>query len=452
MSRAARRREAREVVASASLVLDGAQDPLDFLAAFPGQRRFLWQRDATDEHVAAIGAVTRIEARGESRFADVLAALDDVPSAQCAPGTVLVGGFAFDADARTTGPWRDFPSAQLVLPELALVRRGGQSRLVAVASGSADGGRESAEQLLERTRSGLARALARGRRAREIHAAPSRPPSFRVRALAPEAAWRHAVEDALADLDAGRIDKVVLARAVEVDAGAPLDPLRVAARLRAAHPGCAVFAVLQGGSAFVGATPELLARVDGDRLQTGALAGSAPRGERASDDRARARALRASVKDRAEHAAVVDDLIERLGPLCRRLSVPRAPRILRTAVVQHLWTPITGRLRAGVGLLDVASVLHPTPAICGVPRAAARERVLAHENVARGWYGGCLGWLDARDRRSGELGVAIRSALLRGERAILHAGAGLVRGSRWEAELEETRLKLRATLHALLEV
>jgi salicylate biosynthesis isochorismate synthase len=453
MSRVARRSsEASDVVSSASVVLDDAPDPLDFLAAFPDRPRFLWARDVADEHVAAIGAVSRIEATGEARFADVSAALESLPAADLAAGTVLVGGFAFDADARAVAPWRDFPSAQLVLPEIALVRRGGESRLVAVASGSSGIGRAPAEQLLERTRSALGRALARGRRVRAVHAAPLRPPSFRVRALSPDAAWRDAVEDALADVDAGRIDKVVLARAVEVDAGAPLDPLRVTARLRAMHPGCAVFAVLQGHSAFVGATPELLARVDGDRLHTGALAGSAARGERASDDRARASALRASVKDRAEHAAVVDDLVARLAPLCRRLGVPRAPRILRTAVVQHLWTPLTGRLRAGVGLLDVASALHPTPAICGVPRAAARARVLAHESVARGWYGGCLGWLDARDRRSGELGVAIRSALLRGERAILHAGAGLVRGSRWEAELEETRLKLRATLHALLEV
>ena len=149
---------------------------------------------------------------------------------------------------------------------------------------------------------------------------------------------------------------------------------------------------------------------------------------------------------------MVDDLAARLRPLCRRLTVPAQPRVLRTAVVQHLWTPIRGTLRRDVGLLEVAGALHPTPAICGVPRETALARVLAHEAVARGWYGGCLGWLDAQDRRSGELGVAIRTALLHGQRAILHAGAGLVRGSRWESELEETRLKLRAMLHALLEV
>jgi len=442
---------AGDIVACATRTLDAALDPVDFLAAFPGRQRFLWARDAAGESIAAVDATATLEAAGDDRFADVARGLADLTAAGSLRDGVLVGGFAFDGAASGAPPWQDFPAAQLVLPRLALVRRGDRIRLVASVLGQPCGAQASAHQLLERTLSGLGRAVARGRRAR-IAAAPSRPPTFRVRALAPTAAWRDAVRESLADVEAGRLDKVVLARAVELDAGGTLDPLRVVSRLRVAHPGCAVFAVLQGASAFVGATPELLARVDGERLESAAVAGSAPRGERASDDRARAAALRASVKDRLEHAAVVDDLVARLRPLCRRLAVPRAPRILRTAVVQHLWTPLRGRLRHGLGLLDVAGALHPTPAICGVPRAAARARVLARESAARGWYGGCLGWLDAADGRSGELGVAIRTALIRGDRALLHAGAGLVRGSRWEAELEETRLKLRAMLHALLEV
>jgi salicylate biosynthesis isochorismate synthase/menaquinone-specific isochorismate synthase len=441
---------AREVVACAACRLDDAVDPLQFVRVFADRQRFLWVCDGRDEAVAAVGATATVTAAGPERFADVAAALPALLGDGAAQG-VLVGGFAFDGDDAGTAPWQDYPAAQLVLPRLALIRRGGETRLVASVLGPARAAPAGAAQLLERTRTSLERALARGRRAR-IAVAPKSPPTFRMRACSATADWRDAVRGALADVDAGRLDKLVLARAVALQAGAPLDPMRVVARLRAAHPGCAVFAVAQGASVFVGATPELLARVDGDRLETGALAGSAARGERATEDRARGKALLASVKDRREHAAVVDDLVERLGPLCRRLVVPAAPRLLRTAVVQHLWTPLHGRLRATIGLLEVAGALHPTPAICGVPRAAARAALLARESVARGWYGGCVGWLDAADRRSGELGVAIRTALLRGDRALLHAGAGLVRGSRWEAELDETRLKLRAMLHALLEV
>ena len=328
---------AQDVIASVSCALDEPVDPLDFLAAFPERQRFLWLRDADDEHVAAVGATATIEAAGDTRFADVSSALATLPLAGEAERAVLVGGFAFDAHARASAPWREFPAARLVLPRLALVRRDGDTHLVATADAeSGEAARAGARQLLERTRAGLGRALARGRRA-AIKAAPQSPPSFRVRALAPTAAWRDAVRAALDEVEAGRLTKVVLARAIEVDAGATLDPLRVATRLRAAHPGCAVFAVLQGDAAFVGATPELLARVDGDRLRTAAVAGSAARGERARDDRARAAALRASVKDRAEHAAVVDDLAGRLRPLCRRLTVPAAPRVLRTAVVLSLF-------------------------------------------------------------------------------------------------------------------
>jgi isochorismate synthase len=445
------RRVADERLASAARTLDRALDPLDFLAAFPGRERFLWARDVTGESIAAVGAVLTIDAVGDDRFSSLVRDVAALPFAPAPIEGVLVGGFAFDPSSTSASPWDDFPAARLVLPQLALVRRGGEARLVATVSGTASGARAGAEQTLERALGELGRSLARVHGPR-LTVARAKSPAFRVRALAPTASWRAAVCDALAELEVGRLDKVVLARAVEVDAGCTLDPLRVAARLRAAHPGCAVFALLRGASAFVGATPEVLVRVEGDRVATAAVAGSAPRGERVSEDRAHAAALRASVKERTEHALVVGDLVQRLRPLCRRLTVPKAPRLLRTSVVQHLWTPLLGRLRPGIGVLDVAGALHPTPAICGAPRDAARTRLLAGESSARGWYGGGVGWIDAADGRSGEIGVAIRTALLRGERAVLHAGAGLVRGSRWETELEETRLKLRAMLHALLEV
>src|SRR5262249_50001523 len=156
-----------------------------------------------------------------------------------------------------------------------------------------------------------------------------------------------------------------------------------------------------------------------------------------------------SPKERAEHAVVADDLRERLAPLCEALDIAETPAVLRTETLQHLHTPVTGRLRAGLGLLDVVAALHPTPAICGAPRDAARAALPAREGITRGWYGGGVGWLDAR---GGEAAVAIRTALLHGRRAVLYAGAGIVAGSEWERELEEIRLKLRPLLHALVEL
>src|SRR5262249_3320129 len=161
--------------------------------------------------------------------------------------------------------------------------------------------------------------------------------------------------------------------------------------------------------------------------------------------RALARALAASPKERTEHALVVDDVYERLRPMCDELHAAPSPRVLATETLQHLCTPISARLRPGHGLLDAVAVLHPTAAVCGVPRTAAQATLPARERLDRGWYAGGVGWLDAG---GGEVTVALRCALLRGSHALLYAGAGIVADSTWDAELEETRLKLRPLLAA----
>src|SRR5262249_14043737 len=152
---------------------------------------------------------------------------------------------------------------------------------------------------------------------------------------------------------------------------------------------------------------------------------------------------------RAEHALVVEDIVQGLAPLCDDVTAAPIPRVLATETLQHLRTPIRARLRPGLGLLETVAALHPTASICGTPRAIARATLRTRGHVARGWYAGGSGWLDAR---GGEVVVALRTALLRGAEALLHAGAGIVTGSAWESELEETRLKMRPLLAALLEL
>jgi isochorismate synthase len=406
-----------------------SSDPFRLLRAFPSSRRFLWQQPAAGMAIGAVGASVSFRGRGARRFADLAAAVADVTDDEpLPPGVVAVGGFAFDANAREAGPWRGFAPLEWIVPQLALVRRHGRAHLVATAPPGASAG-------------SLATALARARAALDGPDASTAPiPSYH--ALGSEAAlWRRAVEATLDDIAAGRLEKLVLARTCSVRAVAPFDPWRVAARLCRAYPGCTTFAVESGGATFVGATPERLARVTGTRLETAALAGTSPRG---SD-----RALRASPKERAEHAVVVRDIHTRLAPLCDHLVAAPEPRIVATETLQHLRTPIHGRLRGGAGLLDAVAALHPTAAICGTPREAARAVLASRERLSRGWYGGGVGWLDGT---GGEVAVAIRTALLRGTHALLHAGAGIVAGSTWEAELEETRLKMRPLLAALLEL
>src|SRR4029453_66629 len=162
-----------------------------------------------------------------------------------------------------------------------------------------------------------------------------------------------------------------------------------------------------------------------------------------------ARARRASGKERAEHALVVDDVRERLRPLCTAVRAPASPRVLTTETVHHLPPPIRATLRPGHGLLDAVVALHPSAAVCGVPRAAALAALGGRERLDTGWAAGGGGWGRRRGgggaggvgglgAGGGEVTVALRSALLRGPRALLHAGASIVAGSTWEAELEET--------------
>ncbi|MCW5891439.1 MAG: chorismate-binding protein [bacterium] len=166
---------------------------------------------------------------------------------------------------------------------------------------------------------------------------------WRIAAAAAPAVWRRRVARTLVDVAAGRLEKLVLARAVSVTADAPLVPLRVLARLRAAHPECTTFGVAHGGTWFVGATPERLARVYRGRIETAAVAGTAARG-------AAPAALLASTKERAEHAFVVDALRARLAPLTRDLAGPAEPMVVAAGEAQHLRTPLSGTLRPGRGL------------------------------------------------------------------------------------------------------
>lgn len=415
---------------TASAPIPPALDALALWRALPSARRFLWEHPEAGVAVAGVGEAMTVRAHGAPRIAEVATALGALP-----PGAVLVGGFAFDGASPADATWSRFGAATWVVPALALVRRDGAARLVATTAGD-----PSPDAL-------LAAALA----ALDVPCPPPPPPPsrFQLSALRPAAHWRAAVDATLADIAAGRLVKLVLARAARVRADAAFDARRVLARLRRAYPGCAVFAVGVGGATFVGASPERLARVAGDRLATAALAGTAPRGASGDQDAALAAALLASPKERAEHACVAEDLAARLAPLCRALEAAPAPAVLRTETVQHLHTPVAGRLREGVGLLEVVAALHPTPAICGAPREAALAVLRAREELARGWYGGGVGWLDGD---GGEVSVAIRTALLDGRHALLHAGAGIVAGSDWERELEETRLKLRPLVSALVEL
>jgi menaquinone-specific isochorismate synthase len=262
------------------------------------------------------------------------------------------------------------------------------------------------------------------------------------------ATWCAAVATAVERIGAGELAKVVLARDLLVSADVPLDPRRLLRRLADRFPDCWTFAV----DGLLGATPELLLRRSGRALSARVLAGTAPRGAGAEDQRL-ADALIGSAKDRAEHALAVDSLVRALEPYCTTLDAPAEPDLLTLANVRHLASDITGTQRrrgprGAAGLLELIGAVHPTAAVCGTPTRDAAAVIAELEGMDRGRYAGPVGWLDARG--DGEFGLALRCAELVGDdSARLFAGCGIVAGSDPAAELAETQSKFAAFQAAL---
>jgi isochorismate synthase len=201
---------------------------------------------------------------------------------------------------------------------------------------------------------------------------------------------------------------------------------------------------------LLGASPELLVRRRGERLVSLPLAGSIPRAADPVEDRQRAEDLQHSTKDLAEHSFVVDEIVEALSRVCRRVEADPRPRLVSTDTLHHLGTRISAELAVpdhrGLSALHLAQLLQPTPAVGGVPRSAALD-VIAQLESDRGPLTGAVGWVDGSG--DGEFAVTIRAGVLDGERLRLYAGAGIVAGSDPESELRETGAKLATMLKAV---
>jgi menaquinone-specific isochorismate synthase len=265
-----------------------------------------------------------------------------------------------------------------------------------------------------------------------------------VRKEAGRAEWTESVRRILSAIDAGEVRKVVLARQLVVEAGAPFDRLAILDRLRRSHPSCFTYAA--GG--FVGASPELLIRRRGDDVASCPMAGTVQRGATPEEDEALTATLRRSVKEAEEHRLLVEAVVSALAPVCVGPPSAGEPDVVRFPTVSHLATRVSGVLRdPAPSALALAGLLHPTPAVGGLPRAEALAAIAALEEFDRGLYAGPVGWVDANG--DGEWAVALRGAQLDGRRARLAAGAGIVAGSDPEAEWAETEAKLRPMLAAV---
>ena len=405
-------------------------DPLSYVRAGSGRFEGVFYFSSPDGLAAGgLGVAAKATASGVDRFARVRSIVDEwsIPEA-----FRVFTGFSFAPDGPTSEPWASFGSADAVLPIATVVRRGDERRLLLSVPPDVD-----ASELMARI--GTMRT-------------PPDPPypnlgDHTLESCPPVSEWTEAVSDAIQAIHDGSLRKVVLARSVVVRSDAAPDGFDLVSHLERSYRQCFGFGWRVDGATFVGASPELLVRLDERSLTSNPLAGSAPRGEGEAEDRLLAEELMRSQKDRIEHRYVVEDVAARLEPLAETLNVPDHPSLRRMATVQHLSTQISGTTRTGTHILDLVDALHPTPAVGGTSRAAAQAFINAAEGFDRGWYSGGVGWIDGRG--DGEFAISLRCGLLEGARAHVFAGAGIVEDSRPERELNETRLKLRPMLELL---
>jgi isochorismate synthase len=416
-----------------------------------------WSQPGDDLALAGLGIAFAIEVVEASRFRQaanawrhlLTEAIVEGPRGLPGVGPLLLGGFAFDAQQPSTRLWQGYPHGYLVLPQLLFTRLQGETWLTynAVVDSRADPEAEAASLMALRDR---VLALGTGPMRKNGHAPHSpngRGAHVTVHELRPAAEWQAEVAKAAHIIKSHELEKVVLARAVRLQADKPFDPAQALRHLAAHYRGCYLFAVARGERCFLGASPEQLVRLRADEVTTMSLAGSIRRGETPEEDERLGQALLDSAKDRDEHAVVTRAMMEALGETCVDLLVSDEPSLLKLGNIQHLCTPIKGRLHNGHGLLDLVERLHPTPAVGGRPRDEALQLIREHERLDRGWYAGPVGWLD--ERGEGEFAVALRSALLHGNTATLFAGCGIVADSDPEREYAEAELKFRPMFAAL---
>ncbi|MDQ7024294.1 MAG: isochorismate synthase [Anaerolineae bacterium] len=420
-----------------------------FLQSAQGQPRFYWESSRDDVAFAGIGTALELKAWGADRFetirhhamelfADAMVLNEEEPLA--APR--LFGGFSFRDDFVPDVAWSDFTPAHFVLPHYQLVRVGATLWL-SINANIPYG--ENPIGLLPELKAALQK------KADELR-------NYQMKSLSQQAhtdltypmpygVWERIITDATKRMTIGELNKVVLSRVAEVRFAERVHVDSALDYLAQTYPETYRFLFEpRPYHAFYGATPELLASVNGKQVETMALAGSIRRGNSLAEDDIYGNELLNSPKDSYEHQLVIDGVKSRLEALTENLNIGTTG-IMRLSNIQHIHTPISGTLRQDNGVIPVVEALHPTPALGGNPRELAMKLIGDYEPAPRGWYGAPVGWLDRH--MNGQFGVAIRSAVAQDKRVWLYAGAGIVADSEPQKEWDETALKFIPMLRAL---
>ncbi len=420
-----------------------------FLQQAKGMERFFWQDARDNITFAGFGAAANLFAWGEGRIASIQKQAKELFATAVVLNNThplaaprLFGGFSFREEYTPDNAWATFHPAHFILPHYQLVQQGDESWLSMNALISADEEPQESVPILKEALTLRYEAL----QAASAVAAPPVPPAKQTYPMS-FSVWEGMVNGAIEAISDGRLKKVVLSRVSELRFAQQADVDSAMADLGEHYPDCYRFLFEpHPHHAFFGATPELLAKVEGNVIQTMALAGSIGRGKDGHEDDMLGSQLIDSPKDRHEHDLVVASILARLAPLTSQLEIAPQPGLYKLSNIQHLYSPVRGTLLQGDGILPIIKVLHPTPALGGAPRKKAMAFIREAESVPRGWYGAPVGWIDLN--LDGAFAVGIRSAVAQEKRVWLYAGAGIVADSEPVKEWEETGLKFMPILNA----
>ncbi|MEM9508541.1 MAG: isochorismate synthase [Cyanobacteria bacterium P01_E01_bin.35] len=426
-------------------------DPLACLQKFGDSNTlsFYWENCSKQEAVAAWGVTRNSYADASSRFTlaqkFIQSCFQQITREGASnmalgkPGVFCA--FTFFAEVKKTEP---FPSGTLFLPRFQIVKKNKNCCLI--INFPLDKGQQKSswlKQLKQKADSIDWSAL------EQLDIDGNNSLVSIDRAQSQDTAYfKSVVRSALDSIANGELSKIVIAHTTEIRSAVSFDLAKSLANLRSLHPDCYIFSTSNGkGQNFVGASPERLLSVQNQQMVTDALAGSAPRGINNTEDLHLANLLLKNRKEKREHHAVRDFMIEGLRSI--GLKAQQLPlQLLKLSNIQHLWTPIYAHLPADIQPLSIVELLHPTPAVAGVATNTACEKIRNYEKFNRSLYAAPLGWVDYEGNC--EFIVGIRSALIDGDRATLYAGAGIVSGSNPDKEFDEIQLKLQSLLKALV--
>lgn len=425
-------------------------DPLSFFAAgeenYSGER-FFWKHPSEETYMIGIGICKQISSDQETdrffhvekewkRFIDQAIIFDDDHIEGTGP--TAFGGFSFDALKEKTILWSKFSHSLFHIPTFMLSVNNGQTFLTtnAICTQQDDPSicmkvEQDREKLLEQASKQIEFNKASLTKKMDVH---------------PEE-WKESVTQIIKEIKKGTLKKVVLARELRLLFDKNIQAESVLNRLRREQLDSYVFAFESNGDCFIGATPERLVKKEEDQVYSTCLAGSIARGKNEMEDKLLGNSLLNDDKNLIEHQYVIDMIKSAMEDTCSKVVIPEHPQLFKLKHIQHLYTPVKGKANPGSSLLSLVERLHPTPALGGLPKETAVDKIREVEELDRGFYAGPIGWFDHQG--NGEFAVAIRSGLIQGNEVSLFAGCGVVEDSLSDLEFEETKIKFKPMLSAL---